>query len=324
MYVSWPPVGFGFKEIAFRQRRINCFCCGQDFPSNLTLRLGENDPSFLDTAIARRAGLPEASIDTARLCYNCKRSILIETELLQNDQAVYLNVVVALSAGKQIICIVDHFNVWLMSGNVFLEINIYLPNCVRCCEAHINDSVIMFKQLLRALRFVRRLYVIPGDELGKFIEAIRSVSNKLTAIDFESFSPTTKSQFDDLFSQCVPVPTQGGRRNVSRRDLLMFLCKSRQGLSDQFLQAVFGYSSRQEISMVVSVVLQSLSRFVDGNIGFNSITRGDFIANHVTPFSNHYNRCVITVMDGSYAYIPKSKNFRVLRQSFSVHKGAIC
>jgi len=65
------------------------------------------------------------------------------------------------------------------------------------------------------------------------------------------------------------------------------LCKLRQGLSDEFLCAMFQYPSRASVSGVIATVRQSLmQRFVPKNIGFNAITREEYIQRHVTPFSN--------------------------------------
>lgn len=107
----------------------------------------------------------------------------------------------------------------------------------------------------------------------------------------------------------------------------MFLCKLRQGLSDEFLKVIFNYNSRQNVSTVIDYVRRALAqRFVLENIGPRSITRQDFIARHVTEFSNTlYNSQpnepkAIVVIDSTYAYIHKSSHFRVLRQSYSVHK----
>lgn len=107
----------------------------------------------------------------------------------------------------------------------------------------------------------------------------------------------------------------------------MFLCKLRQGLSDDFLQVIFEYSSRQATSMAISTVRQSLmQRFVPENIGLNSITKENYIARHIPEFVNElYNANpnisrVIGAIDGTYSYIPKSSNFRTLRQSFSILK----
>lgn len=109
---------------------------------------------------------------------------------------------------------------------------------------------------------------------------------------------------------------------------MVFLCKLRQGLSDEFLRVIFNYSTRQAVSMTVSTVRQSLAtRFVNENIGVACINREDYIARHVSDFANElYNenpdeRVVIVLCDATYAYVNKSSNFKALRQSYSMHKG---
>ncbi|KYN19756.1 hypothetical protein ALC57_07909 [Trachymyrmex cornetzi] len=84
---------------------------------------------------------------------------------------------------------------------------------------------------------------------------LNSSLNELHSIvyeDFGCFSPVTKEQFQDLFTYCDRVPCENGYRYVSKKDLLMFLCKLRQGLSDEFLKAIFQYPSRQATSLAVA------------------------------------------------------------------------
>lgn len=106
------------------------------------------------------------------------------------------------------------------------------------------------------------------------------------------------------------------------------MCKIIQDLSDNFLKVTFVYSSRQTVSSVIDCVKRLLSqRFVLNNIGPASITRQNYITQHVTEFANIlYNPQpdipnVVAIIDSTYAYINKSTNFRVLRQSYSMHKG---
>lgn len=101
----------------------------------------------------------------------------------------------------------------------------------------------------------------------------------------------------------------------------------RQGLSDDFLKIIFNYTTRQCVSSVVSTVrLSLLQRFVPNNIGLESINRQEFIRQHVREFTNElYNPepdepKAIMVIDSTYALIHKSMNFRILRQSYSKHK----
>lgn len=70
-----------------------------------------------------------------------------------------------------------------------------------------------------------------------------------------------------------------------------------------------------------------LNNSVPNNIGFNSITRKHFITRHVSKFTNQiYNTSpdiskVIADIDCTHNKIGKSINFRILRKSYSVHKG---
>ncbi|XP_043262240.1 uncharacterized protein LOC122403027 [Colletes gigas] len=195
----------------------------------------------------------------------------------------------------------------------------------------------ILQPLLSALRYINRPFVIKGQQLQAFLQALRDVANSkscydnencFTDDDFKTVTPITKEQFQDLYTYCDRVPQEHGFRNISKKDLLTFLYKLRQGLSDEFLKVIFRYSSRQSVSLAITKVRQSLlQRFVPMNIGFQAITRDEYITNHVTSFANElYNSepsisKVIAYIDGTYSYINKSSNFRVLRQTYSVHKG---
>ena len=78
---------------------------------------------------------------------------------------------------------------------------------------------------------------------------------------------------------------------VRKKDLLAFLCKMRQNLSDDFFKAIFRFSSRQAVSLSTATVRRSLMlRFVPHNIGLNAITTEQYIGRHVTDFANRlYN-----------------------------------
>jgi hypothetical protein len=96
----------------------------------------------------------------------------------------------------------------------------------------------------------------------------------------------------------------------------------------QFLSALFEYNSNSAVSMAVAKVRTSLTvNFVPLHLGYDSITRNEYVRDHVTEFANHLynpdpdNPVAIAYVDGTYAKIPKSRNFKVLRQSFCVHKG---
>lgn len=139
--------------------------------------------------------------------------------------------------------------------NVFIVRNIYIPENVRSCEHHLDDNGRIFQFLLPALRSVNRPYIIRGRQLQDFLQALRSVASNVRDFsdvhsfedsDFQCITSLSKDQFQKLFTFCDPVEQAGGSRYVHRKDLITFLCKLRQGLSDDFLKVIFHYSTRHK------------------------------------------------------------------------------
>ncbi|KAJ8941460.1 hypothetical protein NQ318_016900 [Aromia moschata] len=181
--------------------------------------------------------------------------------------------------------------------------------------------------------------VEPRADLYAFLQGFREQVNYVanhkyddetafTDEEFQTISPINKEQFNELYTYCDPIIVGNGHRYVHKKDLLCFLCKMRQGVSDEFLKVIFNYSSRQSASLAIATVRQSLTlRFSPENIGFGAITRQEYIANHVTEFATHlYNEIpqepkAIIYNDCTYLDIEKSSCFDVLRRSYCVHKG---
>lgn len=121
----------------------------------------------------------------------------------------------------------------------------------------------ILEPLKEGLRFINRPYVIRGQYLLAFLQGLRNEAlNSTRIIDENSFPdreleclcPMNKEQFRELFTFCERVPCTNSIRYLDKKDLLMFLCKLRQGLSDEFLTVMFKYSSRQATSIVVATV----------------------------------------------------------------------
>lgn len=181
--------------------------------------------------------------------------------------------------------------------------------------------------------------MLAGRQLHDFLAMLREFSianeqhnftnkNSFSDEEFRIISPVSKQQFDEIVTYCDPIPQLNGRRYIKEKDVLLFLCKLRQELPDDFLKLLFKYNSRQAVSLAVANVRQSLMlRFVPENIGLGAITREGYIQRHVTDFANTlYNpdvedRQIIVYIDGTYSYIEKSTNYRALRWSYFVHKG---
>lgn len=324
---------------------IHCYVCDRAFQARQMVRInGDNDAIKKQIAVFRRTGLGKEPIDIdneSRLCFNCNVSIVHEIEQIELDPTcLRLNVITQTRNNSCLFCnaIVNIRPLSLESRvNVFVLKNIYIPEHVYCCDQHLDDRGFILQLLLPGLRFIYRPYVIKGQQLQVFLEALRNIANNnnrygnensFTEDEFKCIAPITKQQFQELYTYCDPIFQERGIRNVTKKDLLIFLCKLRQGLSDEFLKVLFQYSSRQAVSLAISKVRQSLvNRFVPDNIGFQAITREEYIMRHVTPFANElYNSelaipKVIAYIDGTYSYTHKSSNFRVLRQTYSMQKG---
>lgn len=333
--------------MAFRQR-TRCFVCNRQFVPNQTVRIVGLEEANQTIITARRQNndLPPDDIaEQSRICFNCNNSVNQEINLLQNDPAcLRLNVAIQRHNHACLVCAAPAGGLQAISNicraQVFIEKNIYLPESLYACEEHFDEEGILTEDVMQNLRSINRPIVLRGEELATLLESMRlaALANKqlsesmLSDPDFQIITSITKDQFNDLYSFCDDVilpgeEEQNKRRRISRIDLLTFLCKLRQGLSDDLLRIMFGYSSRSAVSMAITKVRISLTRrFVPANIGFAAMTREDFIEHHVSDFANElYNpepetKVAIAYIDATYAFTPKSSNFDVLRKSFNLHK----
>jgi hypothetical protein len=142
----------------------------------------------------------------------------------------------------------------------------------------------------------------------------------------------SKGNFCDMFAECDAIFDNNKRINCSKKELLLFLVKIRQGLSDDFLKVMFKYSTRQIVSWNIACVRKTLTaKFVKKHLGLDAITRAEYVEKHISDFSNTLHnsdsdgnqkeKVAMLIIDGTYIYIPKSSNYTILRQSFPVHKG---
>lgn len=328
--------------------RVLCYVCERlSIPRQMSRFSGDDDAFKREIAVERRRETGRQPLEVtinSRLCFNCNRSINVEIrQITDNPACLRLNVLSQTSSHTCLICdsARDVHRLSIKSRmDIFLARDMYVPENVRCCAVHLDDRGLLLRCLLRGLQCIKKPYVFKGPQLLLFLQHLRAAANEnnewrfedensFTDEEFRSISPISKEQFQDLFLYCDPVLERNNRRrHINKKDLLTFLCKLRQGLSDDFLKVIFNYPSRQSTSLAMATVRKSLAqRFVQENIGFDAITRAMFIDRHVPPFANHLynnepdNAKAIVYIDGTYSYIPKCSNFRVLRQSYCVHKG---
>lgn len=330
------------------QIRLPCYVCNNALVPRAMARLLRDDNNIMisELAMERRddaGGFPADINAETRICNNCNILILRDIQTLNNDpQCLRLNILRQTSSRTCFVCNGDN-NIHRLSSecrvNIFGKKNIYVPIRYVCCTDHLDERGYLFENHLEALRYVNRPYVLKGPELQIFLNALREEINisaqrrfkddkELSDEEFKAVSPISKEDFNDLYTNyCDRISVQGGSRNVSKKDLLCFLCKMRQGLSDEFLWVLFQYPSRQAASLAVSMVRQSLTmRFTRENIGFEAISRQEYIERHVTDFANHlYNTTpedsrAIVYNDCTYLDIERSTCFKTLRQSYCTHK----
>lgn len=127
--------------------------------------------------------------------------------------------------------------------NIFIERNIYVSEDVRSCSHHLDDDGLLQRIHLPALRSINRPCIIRGPQIFAFLNQLRDVfvnktrcidENDLSDDDFQCIAPMTKQQFEDILTYCDSVLQNGKLRYISKKDLLAFLCKIIQGLSDNF------------------------------------------------------------------------------------------
>ncbi|XP_071578400.1 uncharacterized protein [Temnothorax nylanderi] len=327
------------------ENRLHCFICGIVQRPRVLGRIPVDDPENRREIInrfRRNLGKPPADInENSRICLACRGSVNDEMRFENDESYTRLNV---LRQVHNHVCFICHGNGHTerlslsYRANAYVNANVYITENARCCPQHLDNEGCILRALLPGLPYLDKLYRLVGRELLEFLKMLRVMAkndrpnfeneNSFSDNEFRSITATTKDQFNEMLTFCDPVLENNRNRYVYKKDLLMFLCKLKQGLSDDFLKLIFNYNSRQAVSIAISTVRKSLMiRFVPQNIGLNAITREQYIQQHVTEFANTlYNeeenvRKVIACIHGTYSYIEKSSNFQALRQSYCLHKG---
>lgn len=325
--------------------RVSCYVCEQNFIRRLTIPLNRGDNvDLFQIAIYRReaAGNPQIDIfDDTRVCFNCHNALINDFNQMENNpNCLRLNVLGPVRSRSCIICNA-HQNVHRITlacrVNIFVVSNIYVPDFLRICGHHLDHHGFLLSNLHGGLTFVNKPYLI--SNLLQFLQELRTVAyenrhvrnwediDSFTEEEFKALTSISKVDYQELYGFCDIIEQGGNRRHINRKDLLTFLVKMKHGVSDEFLKILFNYPSRQTASLIISNVrISLLRRFVPTNIGFNSITRENYIHRHVSPYTNQlYNPSpndpkAIVYIDCTYNKIEKSSNFRVLRQSYCFHK----
>jgi len=301
------PGGGPIRNVPRVQQRGVCYCCGTDFRLPL---MGDLFQRWADDARRAAARQLRAQIGIHpddreprpgdRICTNCR----IRTAAMNSDNPdnAMLNVVLQRRNLTCMVCEQDRVNTRIPFSariDAFLSRDIFITEDSRLCPEHLTpDRQAIQAALLAGLDFVRRRVPFHGHDAGRWIQALRDrvrreIPTRFHSIDgfneqdFRVLTGITKDQFTVLLNTCEPVEVSGTRRNINTEDLVMFLCKLRHGLSDDFLRIMFSVSTRENVSMKISIVRRSLmTYFVPLHLGLRALTRDEYIQRHVTEFAN--------------------------------------
>ena len=218
--------------------------------------------------------------------------------------------------------------------NVFVDVGILIPAGARSCRRHLRKSTVDPK-VLDKLDPVSDFSSFNRTDLTTMLTDMRSrCQTNSSGVDFEdpsalsdddyyNLTGITKDQFSSLAASLTSL------RNTCNRSvrtcLALLLVKLRTGNSLNVLSSMFQIKDKSIVSKAIKSAREALMKdFVPNNLGFNHISREDFIAEHTRPFVQELlaegKPVAVLVLDGTYIYIEKSGNYNFQRHTFSGHK----
>ena len=254
----------------------HCYVCDEVFASSFLSTLEHHEPQIRQLAETYRQEyqLPPISDNVARVCRTCIRILISDNR--NSSDSEYIQWKVPRPRNSVLCCVCGRGPVGVVQLNdtarvqIYVDTDIYIGPLARVCWTHMDGEFLQPEEY-NNLKIVHRPVHLVGAEVGLFLQNLREQALKkevieekhLTNDDFVTVTSLSKSHFLELFTYCDPVPDGDRHRTVKKKDLLTFLRKMRQGLSDEFLRILFGYSTRQAVSLAVSMMRRSLMlRFV--------------------------------------------------------------
>lgn len=225
-------------------------------------------------------------------------------------------------------CNNQHLRTLSNSTKVYLlsYYHLYVPKLARICQQHLQTM--STEELSRNI--VDHESNINAESVQDIINIYASVlESRSSSIDLEEMSNEefrfwlgiSREQFNILLNQ---IPTLHDRSKSPKIDLAVYLCKLRNGEPNNRIGSLFN-CSKHTIGRKICLVRSCLTNdFVLLHMGLDHITRDEIIErNRILPnyiFGNDDNPKAIIILDGTYLFTEKSKNFLFQRVSYSLHK----
>jgi len=140
----------------FRRNLSSCFICDSTLIPRAMVKLKIHEDNTIKREIAidkqREAGKPAIEIvDEILICNNCNISICQVLRTLENNPScVRLNILSQTSFNTCLICNAP-YGVRRLSLkcriDIFVKMNIYVPENCLCCNHHLNENGLMFRLL---------------------------------------------------------------------------------------------------------------------------------------------------------------------------------
>jgi hypothetical protein len=191
---------------------------------------------------------PKNPNEHSRLCTNCHQ-VVIET--LRSGATNFLNVVQQRSSKRCIICDDDN-DLKLINFNgrlkLYLDTKKFSLDGSRCCQLHLNKDGHIHYAFYGNINTLRKPVTLDFNETQKWLEGMHSAYEKAPVLqffdeskysdeDFQVLAGVKKINFENLFECCENFRLE--KRKIHTKDLLCFLVKMHQGLSDDFLKVIY-------------------------------------------------------------------------------------
>jgi len=217
--------------------------------------------------------------------------------------------------------------------NLWRTNDIVVPHGNRCCSEHLESSGRKFSdeaiEVIKMRAKVRecspKMFKETVLEMNKRDDAPMNFDLDSTLKDdyYDTYLGMSKENFMDLCNTCAPFIERKNKFDF-RNSIALFLTKLRTGMSLQACGLLFGIDKRRASEKFHMVRKLLMRAFVPSNLGYNSITREDYIQQHGTTLSQMLLQIdptqrdiAASIMDGTYLYIQKSTNFKVQKQTWS-------